>query len=133
MSSTFSCRCQNPNPVSLGLDGCAHCGGERLQSSVVWSEDAAESKRPPPRTEAPRHAEQAAQQLYQRVASRPSAPRSGRFHGRSILIGLVLFGAAGVVYHFDWDVALLRLVSIMLAFCGLISFLKGLLGYGPSR
>ena len=104
-----------------------------MNASVVWSEDAQESKRPPPRTEAPRHAERAAEELYQRVASRPPVPRPGRFHWRSIFAGLVLFGVAGVVYHFDWDIALLRLVTIMLSFVGLISLLKGLLGYGPSR
>lgn len=112
---------------------CVQCGGERLQASVVWSEDAAESKRPPPRTDAPRHAERAAEELYQRVASRPPVPRHGRFHWRSILGGLVLFGAAGVVYHFDWDMAFLRLGSILLGFFGLVSLLKGLLGYGPGR
>ena len=133
MNATFSCRCPNPHPVLPGRGYCAQCGGERLQSSVVWSEDAAESKRPPPRTEAPRHAERAAEELYQRVASRSPVPRRGRFHWRSIFAGLVLFAAAGVVFHFDWDIAFLRLGSILLAFFGLISFLKGLLGYGPSR
>ena len=97
---------------------------------VVWREDVSAGDRPPPRTEPPRQAEAAALELYRRVASRPAAPKRSRFHIRGILLGLLLLGFASVVYYFDWDQSLLRLISIALSGFGLITLLKGVLGHG---
>ena len=52
-----------------------------------------------------------------------------RFHRRGIVTGAGLLVAAAVVYHFDWDISLLRLVTIALAGFGLVHLLKGLLGH----
>ena len=130
MNATYTCRCSNPQPATAEHPGCARCGGER-KPVVVWREDVSESDRPPPRTEPPRHAEAAALELYRRVFSRPPARRRGRFHTRSIFVGALFLAAAALVYHFDWDLSLLRLGSIALGCFGLISLLKGLLGHGP--
>ena len=117
--STASCPCADP--------ACTRCG--RVAPVVLWGDDGPEPDRPPPRTDPPRHAEAAALALYERVASRPKRVRR-RFHRRGIFRGAGLLILAAVVYHFDWDIALLRLVSIALAGFGLVRLLKGLLGYG---
>lgn len=96
---------------------------------IVWGDDPPDANRPPPRTEPPRHAEAMAEALYGRVAASAAPRRRRRFHSRGIAVGLVLMGIAGVVYYFDWDRGLLRLVSIALGGFGLISLVKGLLGY----
>ncbi len=120
MSATASCPCADP--------ACARCSG-RAAPVVVWGDAPPESHRPPPRTDPPRHAEAAALALYERVASRPKRIRR-RFGRRGIVTGIGLLALAAVVYHFDLDIALLRLVTIAIAGFGLVRLLKGLLGYG---
>ena len=126
MSLPYSCRCLEPTPNATG---CAQCGGER-QPVVVWREDVSESDRPPPRTDPPRHAEAAALELYKRVAAHSPPRVRKRFHTREIITGLAVLSFAGVVYYFDWDQSLLRLISIALGLVGMITLLKGLLGHG---
>ena len=118
--STASCPCVDP--------ACARCGG-RTGPVVLWGDEAPEADRPAPRTEPPRHAEAAAQALYERVASRPPRIRR-RFQRRGIVVGAGLLAASAVIYYFEWDVSLLRLVTFALASFGLVSLLKALLGYG---
>ncbi len=99
---------------------------------VVWVDEPQRSDRPPPRTDPPRHAEQAALDLYTRVAGRSTLKPRSRIHTRNIAVGAALLAIAAIVYHFDWDVALLRTITIALGSAGLIALLKGLLGHGPS-
>ncbi len=83
-----------------------------------------------------------------RVASDARRWRTGRRVGRrtralgsptadrpalNILIGAALLTIAAIVYHFEWDVALLRTITIAFGGVGLIALLKGLLGHEPSR
>jgi hypothetical protein len=119
MSAIASCSCADP--------ACARCG--RAAPVVVWGDDPPESDRPPPRTDPPRPAEAAALALYERVAARPKRIRR-RFHRRGIIRGAGLLAASAIVYYFDWDISLLRLVSIAFAGFGLVRVLQGLLGYG---
>ena len=100
---------------------------------VVWGDETPRSDRPPPRTDPPRHAERAALDLYTRVAAQPLPKPRGRFHTRNIAVGAALLAIAAIVYHFEWDIALLRTITIALGGAGLIALLKGLLGHGPSR
>lgn len=103
-----------------------------MEPVVVWGEEAPRSDRPPPRTEVPRYAEQAALDLYTRVAGRPTPKPRGRFHTRNLAVGAALLAIAAIVCHFEWDVALLRTITLALGGAGLIALLKGLLGHGPS-
>ena len=119
-----ACPCADPT--------CARCGADLPVPVVIWSDDAPEPDRPPPRTVPPRHGERAAFEIYKRVASRRPRPRR-RVHRRGIAVGIALLVLAAVTYHFDWDVALLRLGAFASAGFGLMSLLKGLLGYGPER
>ena len=105
---------------------------EGREPVVVWVDEPPRPDRPPPRTDPPRHAELAALALYTRVAGRPKPKPRGRFHVRNMLVGAALLAIAAIVYHFEWDAALLRTITIALGGAGLIALLKGLLGHGPS-
>lgn len=106
----------------------------RLRTAVlVWVDEPPRPDRPPPRINPPRHAEWSALAVYTRVAGRPRPKLRSRFHALNILIGAALLTIAAIVYHFEWDVALLRTITIAFGGVGLIALLKGLLGHEPSR
>lgn len=96
---------------------------------VIWREDLPDPTRQPPRTDPPRHAENAANALYERVAIQPPPRPRSRFRPTGIASGSALLLIAGIIFAFDWDAALLRLPSVALAAFGLLRLLKGLLGY----
>ena len=118
MSAADSCPCLDP--------ACLRCGARPV---VLWGDEPAETDRSPPRTDPPGHAEAIALSIYERVATRRTRRRP-RHHRAGILSGSALLATAAVIYHFDWDLSLLRLVSLGLAGFGLVKLLKGVLGHG---
>ena len=119
------CRCERAAPA--GATGrCPVCGFEvkRAATQVVWAEEAVPTGA---RTEPPRHAENAAMAMYQKVARRNPSQRRSKLGWPSLIFAFVFFLLAAVVFPFD--LPLLHLASGGLAFTGLVSAIKGLLGH----
>lgn len=97
---------------------------------TVWAEDL-EPDRPPPRTDPPRHAEQQAGELLDRVAggtrTRRRKPPPAAWWGYAVGLGLLL--AAGAVAWFRLDLGLMYVPTVALALGGLVVVLKSLMGY----
>ena len=93
-------------------------------AEVVWAEEAKPGNA---RVDPPRHAEQLAMAMYQRVARRKAGVKRSRF-GKTSLI-LAGLSAVLAVALFPVDAALLHLASGTFAALALVLGIKGLMGY----
>jgi hypothetical protein len=94
---------------------------------TVWSEDVDPSG-PPPRTDPPRHVQQRASEVYERVAGGTGRRRrKPAWWGYGIGMGLLLAG--GVVAWFRLDAGLMHTPTLALVVGGLAVVVKAVLGY----
>jgi hypothetical protein len=93
-------------------------------TQVVWAEEAVAKD---VRTLPPRHAENAAMAMYQKVARRNPAQKRSKIGWPSLIFAGVFFVLAAVIFPFDKP--LLHLGTGGLAFAGLACAIKGLLGH----
>lgn len=93
---------------------------------TVWSEDVDPSG-PPPRTDPPRHVQQRASEVYERVAGIERPRRKPAWWGYGIGMGLLLAG--GVVAWFRLDAGLMHTPTLALVVGGLAVVVKAVLGY----
>ncbi len=95
-----------------------------LPTEVVWAEDAKPGEA---RVEPPRHAEQMAMAMYQRVARRKPGKQRSRFGKTSLVFAVV--SAVIAIALFPVDQSLLHLPSAAFAGIALVLGIKGLMGY----
>lgn len=97
---------------------------------VVWAEDTPPD-RPPPRTEPPRHVQQRASEVFDRVAggTRTRRPNRTRPVWWGYALGLGLMVAGGVVAWYQLDLGLMHVPTVVLAVGGLVVVVKSLMGY----
>jgi hypothetical protein len=91
---------------------------------VVWAEEAKPGNA---RTDPPRHAEQMAMAMYQRVARRKAGIERSRFGKTSLILAGVCVVLALAL--FPVDLPLLHIPSAVLSLVALVLGIKGLMGY----